>query len=123
MTIDIIRINARSDAGIFMGVSILAPALGIVVWKTADLPWYSIFLVSMIVIGAYLLIRSVFTNKAARMSPVKGEFEMVWGYLLLVAGAVGMTAILAGLEGWILLVILLVLVAILIIAKSMKGRM
>ena len=121
--IDTIRINARSDAGIFIGVSILALALGIVVWKTADLPWYSILLIAMIVVGAYLLIRSLSADQTLGMAPARKEFRMVWGYLLLVAGAVGMAAILAGLEGWILFVILLILVAVLIIAKSMKGRM
>lgn len=123
MAIDKNRINARSDAGILIGVTILALALGIVVWMITDLPWYSVLLVFMIVIGAYLLIRSIFMESTVDMAPTRGEFGLVWGYLLLAAGFVGMLYIATDLEAWILFVIFLILVALLIVTKSVKGRM
>ena len=123
MAIDKNRINARSDAGILIGVTILALALGIVVWMITDLPWYSVLLVFMIVIGAYLLIRSIFMDSTMDMAPTRGEFGLVWGYLLLAVGFVGVLAITTDLEAWILFVVLLILVALLIVFKSMKGRM
>jgi hypothetical protein len=123
MAIDKNRINARSDAGILIAVTILALALGIVVWMITDLPWYSVLLVFMIVIGAYLLIRSIFMESTVDMAPTRGEFGLVWGYLLLAVGFVGVLAITTDLEAWILFVVLLILVALLIVFKSMKGRM
>lgn len=123
MAIDKNRINARSDAGILIGVTILALALGIVIWMITDLPWYSVLLVFMIVIGAYLLIRSIFMESAVDMAPTRGEFGLVWGYLLLAAGLVGVLYITTDLKAWILFVIFLILVALLIVAKSVKGRM
>ncbi|MDD4185609.1 MAG: hypothetical protein PHX75_03110 [Candidatus Methanomethylophilaceae archaeon] len=123
MAIDKNRINARSDAGILIGVTILALALGIVVWMITDLPWYSVLLVFMIVIGAYLLIRSIFMESTVDMAPTRGEFGLVWGYLLLAAGFVGVLYITTDLEAWILFVIFLILVALLIVTKSVKGRM
>jgi hypothetical protein len=123
MAIDKNRINARSDAGILIAVTILALALGIVVWMITDLPWYSVFLVFMIVIGAYILIRSIFMESTMDMAPTRGEFGLVWGYLLLAVGFVGVLAITTDLEAWILFVVLLILVALLIVFKSMKGRM
>jgi len=123
MAIDKNRINARSDAGILIGVTILALALGIVVWMITDLPWYSVLLVFMIVIGAYLLIRSIFMESTVDMAPTRGEFGLVWGYLLLAAGFVGVLYIATDLEAWILFVIFLILVALLIVTKSVKGRM
>ncbi len=123
MAIDKNRINARSDAGILIAVTILALALGIVVWMITDLPWYSVLLVFMIVIGAYLLIRSIFMDSTMDMAPTRGEFGLVWGYLLLAVGFVGVLAITTDLEAWILFVVLLILVALLIVFKSMKGRM
>lgn len=123
MAIDKNRINARSDAGILIGVTILALALGIVVWMITDLPWYSVLLVFMIVIGAYLLIRSIFMDSTMDMAPTRGEFGLVWGYLLLAAGFVGVLYITTDLEAWILFVIFLILVALLIVTKSVKGRM
>ncbi|KQM10368.1 MAG: hypothetical protein WDA05_02425 [Candidatus Methanomethylophilaceae archaeon] len=123
MAIDKNRINARSDAGILIAVTILALALGIVVWMITDLPWYSVFLVFMIVIGAYILIRSIFMESTMDMAPTRGEFGLVWGYLLLAVGFVGVLAITTDLKAWILFVVLLILVALLIVFKSMKGRM
>lgn len=123
MAIDKNRINARSDAGILIAVTILALALGIVVWMITDLPWYSVFLVFMIVIGAYILIRSIFMESTMDMAPMRGEFGLVWGYLLLAVGFVGVLAITTDLKAWILFVVLLILVALLIVFKSMKGRM
>lgn len=123
MAIDKNRINARSDAGILIAVTILALALGIVVWMITDLPWYSVFLVFMIVIGAYILIKSIFMESTMDMAPTRGEFGLVWGYLLLAVGFVGVLAITTDLKAWILFVVLLILVALLIVFKSMKGRM
>jgi len=123
MAIDKNRINARNDAGILIAVTILALALGIVVWMITDLPWYSVFLVFMIVIGAYILIRSIFMESTMDMAPTRGEFGLVWGYLLLAVGFVGVLAITTDLKAWILFVVLLILVALLIVFKSMKGRM
>ena len=123
MAIDKNRINARSDAGILIAVTILALDLGIVVWMITDLPWYSVFLVFMIVIGAYILIRSIFMESTMDMAPTRGEFGLVWGYLLLAVGFVGVLAITTDLKAWILFVVLLILVALLIVFKSMKGRM
>lgn len=123
MAVDKDKINARSDTGILIGVVVLALALGIVVWMAANLPWYSVLPVFMIVIGGYLLIRSLSMDKTMGMAPTMGEFGLVWGCLLLAIGFVGVLAMTSDLEAWLLFVIFLALVALLIVIKSVRGRM
>lgn len=117
------KLKARGAQGLFAGIILLALAAGILVWKLGDLPWYSIALVAIIIIGIFLIVRSLYKGSGPiDMAPTREEFDFVWGYLLTIIGLLGMLYISTDLEVWVLALVAIVMVALLLITKMFLRR-
>ena len=89
MAINQERIDTRRSYGLLAGVIIASVALGLIVWKVADLEFQSVFYTMFIVIGVYLFIASFFADAKLDFAPSDSSFYLVIGTLLTTVGALG----------------------------------
>lgn len=122
MAIDVDRIKTRGNYGILIGVIVLAVAVGLVVWRAADLPWYAGVCASLIVIGVFLVISSFGKESGMGFAPSESSYYFVTGYMLLALGSVGIVVSCMELEWWIVLAAFIALMAVLIVVRSVSKK-
>ena len=116
------RIDTRRSYGLLAGVIIASVALGIVVWKAADLEFQSIFYTMFVVIGVYLFLASFFADAALDFAPSDSSFYLVIGTLLTTVGVLGFVDLLTDVEMWVLVAVFVLVFAILIIYRSISKK-
>ncbi len=116
------RIDTRRSYGLLAGVIIASVALGLIVWKVADLEFQSIFYTMFVVIGVYLFIASFFADAKLDFAPSDSSFYLVIGTLLATVGALGFVDLLTDVEMWVLVAVFILIFALLIIYRSISKK-
>ena len=116
------RIDTRRSYGLLAGVIIASVALGLIVWKVADLEFQSIFYTMFVVIGVYLFIASFFADAQLDFAPSDSSFYLVIGTLLATVGALGFVDLLTDVEMWVLVAVFILVFAMLIIYRSISKK-
>ena len=116
------RIDTRRSYGLLAGVIIASVALGLIVWKVADLEFQSIFYTMCVVIGVYLFIASFFADAKLDFAPSDSSFYLVIGTLLATVGALGFVDLLTDVEMWVLVAVFILIFALLIIYRSISKK-
>ena len=122
MAINQERIDTRRSYGLLAGVIIASVALGLIVWKVADLEFQSIFYTMFVVIGVYLFIASFFADAKLDFAPSDSSFYLVIGTLLMTVGALGFVDLLTDVEMWVLVAVFILVFAILIMYRSISKK-
>ena len=122
MAINQERIDTRRSYGLLAGVIIASVALGLIVWKVADLEFQSVFYTMFIVIGVYLFIASFFADAKLDFAPSDSSFYLVIGTLLTTVGALGFVDLLTDVEMWVLVAVFILVFAILIMYRSISKK-
>ena len=122
MAINQDRIDTRRSYGLLAGVIIASVALGLIVWKVADLEFQSVFYTMFIVIGVYLFIASFFADAKLDFAPSDSSFYLVIGTLLTTVGALGFVDLLTDVEMWVLVAVFILVFAILIMYRSISKK-
>ena len=122
MAINQDRIDTRRSYGLLAGVIIASVALGLIVWKVADLEFQSIFYTMFVVIGVYLFIASFFADAKLDFAPSDSSFYLVIGTLLTTVGALGFVDLLTDVEMWVLVAVFILVFAILIMYRSISKK-
>ena len=116
------RIDTRRSYALLAGVIIASVALGLIVWKVADLEFQSIFYTMFVVIGVYLFIASFFADAKLDFAPSDSSFYLVIGTLLATVGALGFVDLLTDVEMWVLVAVFILIFALLIIYRSISKK-
>lgn len=122
MAINQERIDTRRSYGLLAGVIIASVALGLIVWKVADLEFQSIFYTMFVVIGVYLFIASFFADAKLDFAPSDSSFYLVIGTLLMTVGALGFVDLLTDVEMWVLVAVFILVFALLIMYRSISKK-
>ena len=122
MAINQERIDTRRSYGLLAGVIIASVALGLIVWKVADLEFQSVFYTMFIVIGVYLFIASFFADAKLDFAPSDSSFYLVIGTLLMTVGALGFVDLLTDVEMWVLVAVFILVFALLIMYRSISKK-
>ena len=122
MAINQERIDTRRSYGLLAGVIIASVALGLIVWKVADLEFQSIFYTMFVVIGVYLFIASFFADAKLDFAPSDSSFYLVIGTLLMTVGALGFVDLLTDVEMWVLVAVFVLVFALLIMYRSISKK-
>ena len=122
MAINQERIDTRRSYGLLAGVIIASVALGLIVWKVADLEFQSIFYTMFVVIGVYLFIASFFADAKLDFAPSDSSFYLVIGTLLMTVGALGFVDLLTDVEMWVLVAVFILVFALLIMYRSVSRK-
>ena len=122
MAINQERIDTRRSYGLLAGVIIASVALGLIVWKVADLEFQSIFYTMFVVIGVYLFIASFFADAKLDFAPSDSSFYLVIGTLLATVGALGFVDLLTDVEMWVLVAVFILVFALLIMYRSISKK-
>ena len=122
MAINQERIDTRRSYGLLAGVIIASVALGLIVWKVADLEFQSMIYTMFIVIGVYLFIASFFADAKLDFAPSDSSFYLVIGTLLTTVGALGFVDLLTDVEMWVLVAVFILVFAILIMYRSISKK-
>lgn len=122
MAINQERIDTRRSYGLLAGVIIASVALGLIVWKVADLEFQSVFYTMFVVIGVYLFIASFFADAKLDFAPSDSSFYLVIGTLLTTVGALGFVDLLTDVEMWVLVAVFILVFAILIMYRSISKK-
>ena len=116
------RIDTRRSYGLLIGVIIASVALGLIVWKVADLEFQSIIYTMFVVIGVYLFLASFFADAKLDFAPSDSSFYLVIGTLLATVGALGFVDLLTDVEMWVLVAVFILVFAILIMYRSISKK-
>ncbi len=116
------RIDTRRSYGLLAGVIIASVALGLIVWKVADLEFQSIFYTMFVVIGVYLFIASFFADAKLDFAPSDSSFYLVIGTLLATVGALGFVDLLTDVEMLVRVAVFILIFALLIIYRSISKK-
>ena len=122
MAINQERIDTRRSYGLLAGVIIASVALGLIVWKVADLEFQSIFYTMFVVIGVYLFLVSFFKDASLDFAPSDSAFYLVTGTLLATVGALAFVDMLTDVETWLLVVVFILVFALLIMYRSISKK-
>lgn len=122
MAINQDRIDTRRSYALLAGVIIASVAIGLIVWKVADLEFQSMIYTMFIVIGAYLFIASFFADAKLDFAPSDSSFYLVIGTLLATVGALGFVDLLTDVEVWVLVAVFILVFALLIIYRSISKK-
>ena len=116
------RIDTRRSYGLLAGVIIASVALGLIVWKVADLEFQSIFYTMFVVIGVYLFLVSFFKDASLDFAPSDSSFYLVTGTLLATVGILGFVDLLTDVEMWVLVAVFILVFALLIMYRSISKK-
>ena len=116
------RIDTRRSYALLAGVIIASVALGLIVWKAADLEFQSMIYTMFIVIGVYLFLASFFADAKLDFAPSESSFYLVIGTLLTTVGILGFIDLLTDVEMWVLVAVFILVFAILIIYRSISKK-
>jgi len=98
--------------------------IGIILQQLTNESFLVIIYTTITSLGAYFLISMPFADSRSDYVPSQQSFRMVWGALLTTIGALLLVNVYEGVELWIAVVVLLVVVALLVaytMTKNQKG--
>jgi hypothetical protein len=120
-TKNVLSLSGKNGQILMAAMLLLGLVAGIVVWKLTDATVLVVLYTMMLVLGIFFLVTMPFASNKSDFIPSQRSFRLVWGIILVAAGALLLVNVYATVRFWILAVIMIAVIAILALLMFMRG--
>lgn len=108
--------------GLFLGVLILGIAVSIILWQVCEYSGWIIPCVVLLSVGVYMIMASFMMPTTSKVGPSAASFYQVNGVMITTFGALGVIWLTTDANVWYLVGAFLIIVAALLIWKSVSSK-
>ena len=120
-TKNVLSLSGKNGQILLLAVLLLGLVIGIVIWQLTSAPIWAIIYVMALALGVFFLVTMPYASNKKDFVPSQRSFRLVWGIILTAIGALLLAREYAGVDWWILAVVLIAVIAVLALIMFMRG--